>query len=202
MNIVLFTIRFLDVAKFTSLTPLSLWTPCKLSFWIVGLKISSLPTSAVMCPDKIFMCYLEKLSNTHYSSWQKLFFLPSALPSWGITLQNNDITPVTSFNIIWGVFTNYVTFANIAATLWSPWCACVQSLLIPLEGMDTICRQLNYVYASSCVFKMFKKIEKPTASEMWSVICLLNARNMKLAYIHQLCEGHGKHAMSDSMVRR
>jgi hypothetical protein len=33
-----------DVAKFTTLTPLSLLISCKLSFLTVGLKISSLPT--------------------------------------------------------------------------------------------------------------------------------------------------------------
>jgi hypothetical protein len=40
----------------------------------------------------------------------------------------------------------------------------------PLEGTDEICRQSNHVYASSCVFKMFKKIEKPAACEMQSVL--------------------------------
>jgi transposase len=49
---------------------------------------------------------------------------------------------------------------------------------------------------------MFKKIEKPTACEMQSVICFLNARNMKASDIRQLCEVYGEHAMSDSMVRR
>jgi hypothetical protein len=34
--------RFLDVAKFTTPTPLSLVISCKLSFPIVGLKMSSL----------------------------------------------------------------------------------------------------------------------------------------------------------------
>jgi transposase len=43
---------------------------------------------------------------------------------------------------------------------------------------------------------MFKKIEKPAACEMCSVIHFLNARNMKL------CEVYGEHAMSNSMVRR
>jgi transposase len=38
---------------------------------------------------------------------------------------------------------------------------------------------------------------------MQSVIRFLNGRNMKPADIHcQLCEVYGKHAMSDSMVRR
>jgi hypothetical protein len=43
-NLVLMTIRFFDVAKFTTLTPLSLLISCKLSFPIVGLKMSCLPT--------------------------------------------------------------------------------------------------------------------------------------------------------------
>jgi hypothetical protein len=44
--------RFLDVAKFTTLTPLSLLILCKLSFPIVGLKMSSLPTLALKSPNK------------------------------------------------------------------------------------------------------------------------------------------------------
>jgi hypothetical protein len=50
---------------------------------------------------------------------------------------------------------------------------------------------------------MFKKIEKPAACEMPSVIHLLNARYVKPADIHrQLCEVYGEHTMGDSMVRR
>jgi hypothetical protein len=83
------------------------------------------------------------------------------------------------------------------------WCACMQSLLILWEGMDATCRRSNRVFASSCVFTMFKKIEKPATCEMWSVIHFLDARNMKLADIHhQLCEVYGEHAMSDSIVWR
>jgi hypothetical protein len=53
-------------------------------------------------------------------------------------------------------------------------------------------------YSSSCVFKMFKKIEKPATGEMRSVIRFLNARNMTLADIHrQLCKMYEEHAMSD-----
>jgi hypothetical protein len=44
---------FLDVAKFTNLTPLSLLILCKLSFPTVSLKISSLPTLALECPNRI-----------------------------------------------------------------------------------------------------------------------------------------------------
>jgi hypothetical protein len=61
----------------------------------------------------------------------------------------------------------------------------------------------QFADASSCVFKMIKKTEKPAACEMRSVIRFLNARNMKPAAIHrQLCEVYGEHTMSDSMVRR
>jgi transposase len=50
---------------------------------------------------------------------------------------------------------------------------------------------------------MFKKIEKPAACEMRSVIRFLKARNMKPADIHrQLCEAYGEHAVSYSMMRR
>jgi transposase len=79
----------------------------------------------------------------------------------------------------------------------------VQNLLVLREGTDVICRQSNRVYASSCVFTMFKKTKKPAACEMRSVIRFLNARNMKPADIHrQLCEAYREHAGSDSMVRR
>jgi hypothetical protein len=71
------------------------------------------------------------------------------------------------------------------------------------QGMDTIYRHSNSVYASSCVFIMFKKTENPTTCEMWSVIRFLYAKNMKPAEIHcQLCDVYGEHAMSSSMVRR
>jgi hypothetical protein len=87
--------------------------------------------------------------------------------------------------------------------LWSPWCTRIESFLVLLEGMDAICRQLNHIYTSSCVFKMFKKIEKPAECEMYSVIRFLNARNMKPAdFRRQLCEVYGERAMNDSMVRR
>jgi hypothetical protein len=46
-NMVLLTTKFLDVAKFTTLTTLSLLILCELSFPIVSLKISSLPTFAL-----------------------------------------------------------------------------------------------------------------------------------------------------------
>jgi hypothetical protein len=108
--------------------------------------------------------------------------------------------------ILWCVYEAYPQNKFVckyaAATLQSIWCACVQSLLVLLEGTDVICGQLNCVYALSCVFTMFKKIEKPATCEMCG-LCFLNARNMKPADIdRQLCEAYGEHAMSDSVVRR
>jgi hypothetical protein len=53
-NIVLLTIRFFDVAKFTILTILSLQSWCRLSFQIVSLKISSPPSFVLKSPNRIF----------------------------------------------------------------------------------------------------------------------------------------------------
>jgi hypothetical protein len=55
---VLLTTKILDVAKFTTLTPLSLLISCELLFLIVGLKISYLSTFALKPPNRIFMSYL------------------------------------------------------------------------------------------------------------------------------------------------
>jgi hypothetical protein len=60
---VLLAMSFLDVAKFTTLTPLSLLILCKLSSPIVGLKMSSQPTLVLKFPNNIFMWYLGNLSN-------------------------------------------------------------------------------------------------------------------------------------------
>jgi hypothetical protein len=50
------------MAKFTTETPISLLVSHKLSFPIVGLKISSLPTFGVISPKIIFMQFLIKSS--------------------------------------------------------------------------------------------------------------------------------------------
>jgi hypothetical protein len=49
---VLLTAKFLDVAKFTTLTPFSILILCDLSFLLIGLKISSLYTFSLKasCP--------------------------------------------------------------------------------------------------------------------------------------------------------
>jgi hypothetical protein len=65
---VLSTIRFLDVATFSTLTPLSFIISYNLSFPIVGLKMSSLPTLAMKSLNRFYVWYLTNLSNTSSSS--------------------------------------------------------------------------------------------------------------------------------------
>jgi hypothetical protein len=50
--------KFSDEAKFTTLTPLSLIISSKLSFPIMDLKMSSLPTLALKSPNTIVEWYL------------------------------------------------------------------------------------------------------------------------------------------------
>jgi len=50
------TIRFIDVEKFTTLTPLSLLISNKPAFLIVNMGIS-FPTFALKYPNKIFMLH-------------------------------------------------------------------------------------------------------------------------------------------------
>jgi hypothetical protein len=45
------TTKFLDVAKFTAVSPLSLLISCELSFPVVDLQVSSLPTFALKSPN-------------------------------------------------------------------------------------------------------------------------------------------------------
>jgi hypothetical protein len=50
-NIILLTVRFLDVAKFTTLTPLSLLISCKLSFPIVGFEYVTAVWNSITSAD-------------------------------------------------------------------------------------------------------------------------------------------------------
>jgi hypothetical protein len=46
-------------------------------------------------------------------------------------------------------------------------------------------------------------IKHPADCEIWSVICFLNARHVKMADIHhQICEAYNENAVSDGMVRK
>jgi hypothetical protein len=80
----------LNVAHFSSVTPLSLLFSRKISFQIVGLKILSLPTSALIKSTRILMWYSD--------SWTFYFLLFIILGEEGgdMDIQNNVITPPTS----------------------------------------------------------------------------------------------------------
>ena len=77
-NIVLLTTRFCDVAKLTSLTPLSLLSWWRLSCPIVGLKLFSLPTFALQSPSNIFIWYTatETLEIKHSSPSLQIWHAP------------------------------------------------------------------------------------------------------------------------------
>jgi hypothetical protein len=79
-----FDSKFFDVTKFTTLTPLSLLTSCKLSFQIVNLQMSSIPILAMKSPNRIFIWDIGNLSNIFLFSFSsKLSFISSVLSSVG-----------------------------------------------------------------------------------------------------------------------
>jgi hypothetical protein len=94
-NIVLLTVRFLDVTKSTTRTALSLLVPCELSFPIVGLKMSFLHTLALKSPNKIFVWYLRNLSTTLHFSVDVVLHIISFILRWGMNIQNNNMKPST-----------------------------------------------------------------------------------------------------------
>ena len=94
------TTRFF-VAKFTILTPLPLLSWCRLSFPIVALKISSLPSFALKSHNRIFVCYLGKWSETCCKAHKNCIWIITFLLTWCMRIQNNYITPATSQNYIW-----------------------------------------------------------------------------------------------------
>jgi len=88
-----------DVAKlhYSTLTPIVLLSSCKVSFPIVHLKNSSLPSFASKSPMKMFYMVLGKMIKHMFEFHVKTvlsvitFFL-----SLCTHIQNNNVTPVTS----------------------------------------------------------------------------------------------------------
>ena len=60
VNILALTARYFEVGKVTILTLLSLQSWCRLSFPIVGLEISSLPSFVLKTPNRNIIWYLGK----------------------------------------------------------------------------------------------------------------------------------------------
>jgi hypothetical protein len=70
-----------SVAKFTTLIPLSLLISCKLSFPTVGLKMSSLPTLALISPNRIFIIKRSKEVKVHKVKMSGELNASATLPS-------------------------------------------------------------------------------------------------------------------------
>jgi hypothetical protein len=86
---------FLDVTKFTILTPLSLLILCKLSFQIVGLKYLLCLLCHLNLP-KIFVIFMEFIEYTFYLLIEDVFHMVSFILGWCMNIMDNDITPATS----------------------------------------------------------------------------------------------------------
>jgi hypothetical protein len=65
-NVVLLTIRFYDLAHFTTPIPLSSLIPFYLLFQIVGLKISPVPNFVLKSANNIFMSYFYNWGGVEY----------------------------------------------------------------------------------------------------------------------------------------
>jgi hypothetical protein len=76
------------------------------------------------------------------------------------------------------------------------------AFLIYWQATDANTRKAGSVYILLYVLKIFKMIQHPTNCEIWSLIRFLNARNVKLADIRQICKVYGENTMSDGMVRK
>jgi hypothetical protein len=94
-NIALLAMKFLDVAKVSILLSLSLLILCKLSFPIVGLKMSSLPTSAVKSPKKIFVWYLGGFIEYMFQFLIEVVFDINYILCFSMNIQNNSMKQAT-----------------------------------------------------------------------------------------------------------
>jgi hypothetical protein len=91
-----FDLRCLGVAKFTTLTPLSLQILCKLSFQIVSLKMSSLPTFALKALNRIFKLYIGELTEYAFHFLiEAVLHIINFIPCWDMNVQNNDMKPLS-----------------------------------------------------------------------------------------------------------
>jgi hypothetical protein len=92
-NIVLLAVAFLDVAKFTALTPLSLLISCKLSFQIfrfvnglftyIGIQISY---------QSFLMVFTEFIEYTFQFLVDAVLHIINCILCWGMNVQNDGIT--------------------------------------------------------------------------------------------------------------
>jgi hypothetical protein len=84
-NTVFLITRWFDVAKFTTLTPLSLLSWYQLLFFVVCLKVFTLPSFALRS-DRMFVWYFGKSSKICSNFPEKLYFETSLFASVGAYL--------------------------------------------------------------------------------------------------------------------
>ncbi|KAJ4432081.1 hypothetical protein ANN_20695 [Periplaneta americana] len=100
----------------------------------------------------------------------------------------------------------YVNYAPILVYIhggyWQELSRCTSAYCVEPQYRNGV-RTVILGYDLAPTVEMFRVIEHSADCEMRSVICFLNARNIKPADIHrQLCEVYGDDANSDGMVRR
>jgi len=86
----------LDVAKFSPAAPIILLVSCKLSFMTVGFKMYFLPHFKLEHPIQFFIMYFTEFIT--YLLWlltDTLLCINTFIPSWGICIQNKNITPAS-----------------------------------------------------------------------------------------------------------
>jgi hypothetical protein len=96
-NIVLLAKRFLYMAKFTTLTPLSLPTLCKLSFPIVWFE-NVLPTyfDIKISWQNFHVIFTVFIEYTFQFLVEAVHHIINFILNWSMNIQNNDITPANS----------------------------------------------------------------------------------------------------------
>jgi hypothetical protein len=114
-TIVLLTSRFLDVAKFASLTPLLLLAWWRLSFLIVSFKISSLSSFLLTSRNRTFVQYWGKWLKPALVLHKYSQFSPHTRC---MHIKKNVITLATSQNYIWHLSLTKSTLVNADNILW------------------------------------------------------------------------------------
>jgi len=99
-NFIVVTARFFDVAKFTTLTPLSLLLSRKFSFPALGWKNFLVPPFCIKMSQQNFQKVNRKKKTGSYSSYN-LSWSYHRFPQLGMFIRNSGITPVTSQHYIW-----------------------------------------------------------------------------------------------------
>lgn len=94
-NTMILTIRCFHVANFTTVITFTCLFSCKLSFLIVGLKMSSVPSFPLKYPENIDVVLRELMLYLLWFLAQSVPWDISFILSWCMHIWSNNITPVT-----------------------------------------------------------------------------------------------------------